>query len=224
MSIDKRIDLHTHSIFSDGELLPSELVRRADVLGHNALAITDHVDASNIQIAEDIAKIVNDMRDYWDIEVIPGVEITHVPPEIIDKLANKARNYGAEIVVVHGETIVEPVKAGTNRMAAESPSVDIIGHPGLITEEEVQIAVDNDVSLEISARGGHCLGNGHVAKLGLEYGANLVLDTDTHAPGDLIDYKLAKRIALGAQIPEDELINVLKNNPEKVLKKHGIKI
>ena len=224
MTENKRIDLHTHSIFSDGELLPSELVRRAHVLGHKAIAITDHVDASNIEIASKIAEAANDIRDNWDIEVIPGVEITHVPPEVIDKLANQARKYGAEIIVIHGETIVEPVKPGTNRASAECPEVDIIGHPGLITPEEVQIAVDNDVSLEISARGGHCLGNGHVAKLGLEYGANLVLDTDTHAPGDLINYALAERIALGAEIPEEELINVLKNNPEKILSKHGIKV
>lgn len=223
MSENLRIDLHTHSIFSDGELLPSELVRRADVIGHKAIAITDHVDASNIKIAEQIAEAVNDIRDHWDINVIPGVEITHVPPEVIDKLANKARKHGAEIIVVHGETIVEPVKPGTNRMSAECPEVDIIGHPGLITEEEVQIATDNDVSLEISARGGHCLGNGHVAKLGLEYGANLVLDTDTHAPGDLIDYKMAEKIALGSEIPESEVTKVLKDNPEKILKKHNIK-
>ena len=105
-------------------------------------------------------------------------------------------------------------------MAAQSPSVDIIGHPGLITEEEVQIAVDNDVALEISYRGGHCLGNGHVAELGLKYGADLVVDTDTHAPGDLIDYKMSEVVALGAGIPESELENVLKKNPEKILKKH----
>ena len=129
MSENKRIDLHTHSLFSDGELLPSELVRRADVLGHKAIAITDHVDASNIEVAGKIAEAVNDIRDNWDIEVIPGVEITHTPIEVIDKLANKARSFGAEIVVVHGETIVEPVKPGTNMMAAQSPSVDIIGHP-----------------------------------------------------------------------------------------------
>ncbi|MBE6488516.1 MAG: histidinol phosphate phosphatase domain-containing protein [Methanosphaera stadtmanae] len=224
MPENRRIDLHTHSIFSDGELLPSELVRRAHVLGHKAIAITDHVDASNIEIASKVAEAANDIRDNWDIEVIPGVEITHVPPEVIDKLANQARKYGAEIIVVHGETIVEPVKPGTNRASAECPEIDIIGHPGLITPEEVQIAVDNDVSLEISARGGHCLGNGHVAKLGLEYGANLVLDTDTHAPGDLISYEIAERIALGAEIPEEELINVLKNNPERILNKHGIKL
>ncbi|WP_304124508.1 histidinol phosphate phosphatase domain-containing protein [Methanosphaera cuniculi] len=220
MSENKRIDLHTHSLFSDGELLPSELVRRADILGHKAIAITDHVDASNIEVAGKIAQAANDIRDYWDIEVIPGVEITHTPIEVIDKLANKARSLGAEIVVVHGETPVEPVKPGTNMMAAQSPSVDIIGHPGLITEEEVQIAVDNDVALEISYRGGHCLGNGHVAELGLEYGADLVVDTDTHAPGDLIDYKMSEVVALGAGIPESELENVLKKNPEKILKKH----
>ena len=222
MSENLRIDLHTHSIFSDGELLPSELARRADVLGHKALAITDHVDASNIQIASQIAEAVNDIRDNWDINVIPGVEITHVPIEVIDKLANKARKFGAEIVVVHGETIVEPVRPGTNRMSAECPEVDIIGHPGLITEEEVQIAVDNDVSLEISARKGHCLGNGHVAKLGLELGANLVLDTDTHAPDDLINYELAERIAKGAEVPDSEIPKILKDNPEKILKKHGL--
>ena len=88
MSENLRIDLHTHSIFSDGELLPSELARRADVLGHKALAITDHVDASNIQVASQIAEAVNDIRDNWDINLIPGVEITHVPIEVIDKLAN----------------------------------------------------------------------------------------------------------------------------------------
>ncbi len=44
----KRIDLHTHSLISDGVLLPSELLRRAEALGHKALAITDHADASNL--------------------------------------------------------------------------------------------------------------------------------------------------------------------------------
>ena len=40
-------DLHTHSILSDGEMLPTELVRRMAVIGYSTVAITDHVDASN---------------------------------------------------------------------------------------------------------------------------------------------------------------------------------
>ena len=42
------IDLHTHSIFSDGELIPAELAQRAFAAGYKVLAITDHVDHSNI--------------------------------------------------------------------------------------------------------------------------------------------------------------------------------
>ena len=43
------IDMHTHTIFSDGELIPSELVRRAVVHGYRAIGITDHVDFSNVE-------------------------------------------------------------------------------------------------------------------------------------------------------------------------------
>ena len=40
------IDLHTHTLFSDGVLLPSELVYRAKFKGYKAIALTDHVDYS----------------------------------------------------------------------------------------------------------------------------------------------------------------------------------
>ena len=39
---------------------------------------------------------------------------------------------------------------------------------------------------------------------------------------DLITYELAERIARGAEIPEDEIPKILKDNPEKILKKHGL--
>ena len=44
------IDLHSHTFFSDGALVPSEHVRRFEQLGYVAIAITDHADASNIHI------------------------------------------------------------------------------------------------------------------------------------------------------------------------------
>ena len=130
--------------------------------------------------------------------------------------------FGAEIVVVHGETIVEPVIKGTNWSAVNCPEVDILAHPGLITVEEVEIAKDNDIALEISSRRGHCLGNGHVAKLALEVGANLVVDTDTHKPEDSISYDMAYNVALGAGLPEKEIVKALKDNPERILRKKGL--
>lgn len=220
--MNQRIDLHTHSIFSDGELLPSEIARRAQVLDHEAVAITDHVDASNINSVENVIKTVNDIRDNWNIEIIPGAEITHAPVEIIGKLTLQAREFGAEIIVVHGETLVEPVIEGTNFTAVNCPEVDILAHPGLITVEEAEIARDNDITLEISSRRGHCLANGHVAKTALEVGANLVMDTDTHAPQDLISYETAYKVLIGAGVPEKEIHKVLRSNPERILKNKGL--
>jgi putative hydrolase len=215
--MERRIELHTHSIFSDGELLPSEIARRAQVLDHEAVAITDHVDASNIDSVGKIINTIDDIQENWDIQVIPGAEITHAPVEIIDKLALQARKLGAEVIIVHGETLVEPVLEGTNFTAVNCPEVDVLAHPGLITIEEVEIARENDITLEISSRRGHCLTNGHVAKLALEVGASLVLDTDTHAPQDLVSYETAIKILTGAGVPEKYIKQILRDNPLKII-------
>ena len=208
------IDLHTHSLLSDGELLPSELVRRAVVKGYQALAITDHVDVSNIDwVISRLVKDCSELMKYFQIAVIPGAEITHVPPEMIKPLAEEARKLGAKVVVVHGETIVEPVAPGSNLKALESP-IDILAHPGLITEEEVLLAKKNGIMLEITARKGHCLTNGHVAKLALKTGAGLVLNTDAHSPEDLITPDQARKIALGAGLNEEEFLQLRMNAQE----------
>lgn len=205
------IDLHTHSIFSDGVLVPSELVRRAEVLGIKAIGITDHADASNLDfIIPRIVAVSERLNRVNRIKTVPGIELTHIPPSDIGPLAEQARSLGAKIIVVHGETIAEPVVPGTNR-AALAADIDILAHPGLISEEEVAMAVANGVHLEISARKGHSLTNGHVAKLAKKHGARLVLNTDAHEPSDLITEHKAKQIALGAGLSEDDFEAMQKN-------------
>ncbi|HOM95633.1 MAG: histidinol phosphate phosphatase domain-containing protein [Candidatus Methanofastidiosa archaeon] len=216
MNLGKRYDFHSHTIFSDGELIPSELVRRAKTLDHKAIALTDHVDVSNIEfIVPNIAKVSEELSQYWDIMVIPGVEITHVPPETIKKLAIKAKKLGAKIVVVHGETPVEPVMLGTNRSAIESGEVDILAHPGIIDKKDAKLANKSDIFLEITARSGHNIGNGRVAALG----ENFLLNTDTHSPNNLITQEFAYKVALGAGLNEESSIKVIKENPKILLEK-----
>jgi histidinol phosphatase-like PHP family hydrolase len=212
----KRIDLHMHSLFSDGELLPSELARRADVLGHETIAITDHVDYSNVENLPELMGAIDDVNSKWDINVVLGAEITHVPAESIGELSIRCRELGAKIVVVHGETLAEPVIEGTNHAAVQS-DIDILAHPGLINKEEVILAKENDIALEITARKGHCLANGHVAKIATEIGADLVIDTDCHDPDDLISFKQAYRIALGAGLSDSQAMKALIDNPHKIL-------
>jgi len=130
----QRVDLHVHSFFSDGVLLPSELMGRAVAKEHRALAITDHADTSNMeQLAESLLRFVEEQGDDWPCRIVPGIELTHVAPGRIGLLAERAKGLGLSLVVVHGETIVEPVAPGTNEAAVECPFVDILAHPGFIT-------------------------------------------------------------------------------------------
>jgi len=208
------IDLHTHTLFSDGELLPAELVRRAEEIGYEAIALTDHADSSNLDwVVPRLVQVCRDLNRHRPIRAVPGIELTHLPPEMIATLVREARSLGAKIVVVHGETVVEPVLLGTNREAIEA-GADILAHPGLITEEEVLRAKEKNVFLEITARKGHSLGNGHVARLAKKTGARLVLNTDTHTPDNLISSNFALKVVRGAGLEAEDLQRMIENSRE----------
>jgi len=206
------IDLHTHSLFSDGVLVPSELVRRAVMKGYEVIAITDHADESNLDFTiPRVAAACKELNKRWKIIALPGIELTHIPPETFGKLTERARSLGAAIIVAHGETMVEPVHPGTNRAAIEA-KVDILAHPGLITMDEAALAAQHGVHLEISSRKGHSLSNGHVVNMAAATGAKLVIDTDTHEPGDLIDDEFARSVLLGAGLSADHIAPVFQHS------------
>lgn len=206
------IDLHTHTLLSDGVLLPSELVQRAAHAGYTAFAMTDHVDMSNIDfVVPRIVAASAELTMHADLKVIPGAEITHVPPALIPRLVKQARDLGALIVIVHGETVAEPVLAGTNRAAIDA-GADILSHPGLINMEDAVLAGKKNVALEITSRSGHSIANGHVAKTGMAAGATLIINTDAHAPEDLISRDRARTILRAAGIPEESIETVFSNS------------
>jgi putative hydrolase len=214
-----RIDLHTHTLISDGELLPIELARRAVVKGHKAIAFTDHASLSNLErvLTEPRADI--ELAREWGLEALLGVEITHVPASKIDVVVARARRLGAQIVVIHGETTTEPVEKGTNHAAVTNPEVDILAHPGFITPEEAEDARENGVVLEITSRNGHSRTNGHVVKMARQAGARMVVNTDTHHPNDLIDLETALMVARAAGMTEDEAARAVKVVPKELLRK-----
>ena len=203
--------MHTHSLFSDGALLPSELARRAEHKGLTAIGITDHGDLSNIDfVIPRVVGVADSLNTVMNIYVIPGIEITHVPPDLYGDIVTKSRELGARLVIAHGETLAEPVAPGTNHAAVKA-GVDVLAHPGLISEECMTAAKRAGVLIEISARKGHCLTNGHVAQLAQKVGAPLVVNTDAHAPEDLIDSNTARRVVNGAGLSEDDFVEMQKN-------------
>ncbi len=216
-------DFHTHTFFSDGVNSPIELIRCAHSFGYKAIAITDHVSYSNID--EVIVGVVKDCKlaqKFWDIIAIPGVELTNVPAKSIKDMAKYAKENGAKVVVVHGQTIVEPVEEKTNFFALCSEYVDILAHPGMITEAEVKLAVKNDIYLELTKRQGHCLSNGLVTKLSLKHDAKLLINSDAHSHNDLYKGDFQKKLALSAGIGKEIVDEIIFSNSEKFLKKISV--
>lgn len=69
MVLDRLIDLHTHSKYSDGSMAPAELVRHAKESGLAAISLTDHDGIDGV--AEALAEGTR-----IGLEVVPGVELS----------------------------------------------------------------------------------------------------------------------------------------------------
>ena len=217
----KMYNLHTHSILSDGGLLASEVAMRYLALGYKTIAITDHADYSNIDI---IIKSVLEFTRNWPknfpINVLSGVELTHLPPKQFKPLSEYARSKGIKVIVAHGETVMEPVAIGTNRAALES-DIDILAHPGLITDEEVKLAALKGIFLEITSRSGHNRTNGHVCNKALSLGAKLILNTDSHEPKDIVTPKELEQVGLDAGLNKERVAKVYQDLEIFLNKKEG---
>lgn len=212
-------DFHTHSTLSDGSLSPVELIRRAQVVGYKALAITDHAGVGSLaRFAQELSRDCALSRDHWEIMALPGVELTHVPPGAIAEAAEAARQAGAWVVVVHGETLAEPVEKGTNRAAIACGQVDVLAHPGLITLEEARLAAEGEVFLELSAKPDHAVANGHVARIARLAGASLIVNSDNHGL-EFLTRERIRRVVLGAGLNEEDLEEIGNRNPLRLLER-----
>ena len=216
------VDFHSHTFLSDGVLSPAELVQRAVAAGYRAIAITDHVGYANYQyVCEALLRECEVINRELPITALAGVEITHVAPRALGALAERCKAAGAQVVAVHGETISEPVPPGTNRAAAECTAVDLLAHPGLLTEEDACVGRERGLVFELSARKGHSAANGRVARVCREVGATMVVNSDSHAPGDLLTEAVVANIVVGAGLDRAQIDLIREDNPAALLMRCG---
>jgi predicted metal-dependent phosphoesterase TrpH len=64
-----KVDLHLHSIYSDGTLSPADVVKLSHSAGLSIISIVDHDNILGLEESEEAAKSLN-------VEVIPGVELS----------------------------------------------------------------------------------------------------------------------------------------------------
>lgn len=204
-------NLHSHSLLSDGDLLPSEIAVRYMHAGYKTIAITDHADYSNIEfVIKSILKFTRNWPKNSGIKVLPGVELTHLPLKQFAPLAKYARKEGIKIIVGHGESPVEPVIKGTNRAALEA-DIDILAHPGLIADSDAKLASKKGIFLEITSRKGHARTNSYVVKKALEYASPLILSHDSHSLEDIISPAKLSQVGAKAGLSRQQLAHIYRD-------------
>jgi histidinol phosphatase-like PHP family hydrolase len=216
------IDLHSHSTISDGTLSVEEAVAAAERHGYTALAITDHVTDGTGGYAEIVGEVraeIERLRPQTRVQLFAGVEITDFPPDRIAWMAQRVRQLGAEVVVVHGECVSMTVIPGTNAAAIRAPGVDILGHPGLVTDEDAVEAARRGIYLELSAKGGHSWANGHVYATARRAAANLIVDSDAHDEVGLLSVSRVHAVLRGAAAGEVDARRVVERDVTVLLRR-----
>ncbi len=198
------IELHMHSTLGIGRLTPAAALRQAKLAGCRVAALTEQADAATVKGAlRGLLPLAREYGLYMDLDALAGVELTHVPPQLLGRSVEEARALGAQLVLVYGETLADSVDTGTNLAAIEA-GADILSHPGLITPEEAALAAEKGVLLELSCRPEHGLANGRAAALARAAGAGLVIASDARGVGEVAGRERRKAVALGAGLSLEE--------------------
>jgi DNA polymerase (family 10) len=226
---DIRADLHTHTTASDGRWSIEENALAMAERGHHTVAITDHSkgqvqangldDKRLVKHIEDVRKVAKKLKD--KITVLAGSEV--------DILADGALDYPDELlaeldVVVaspHAALSQEPKKATARLLKAiENPYVTMIGHPtgrlvlrreGLSPDIEAlcKAAADRGIALEINANHWRLDLRDTHARVALEHGVKLAINTDAHGPGDLDQLPYGVLTARRAGATKQDIVNCM---------------
>ncbi|HUY60982.1 MAG TPA: histidinol phosphate phosphatase domain-containing protein [Candidatus Dormibacteraeota bacterium] len=216
-------DFHTHTTLSDGSADPLTMARRCLANGYGAYVCSDHVDDRTV--ADRVPQIVAACRQVaaeLAIPAIPAVEITRVDASLIARVAAAARRLGAELVVVHGETLGDRPQPGVNLAAVRCAEVDILAHPGLITAAAAAAARETGVLLEVTAANFHGMTNGHVVRIATAEGAALLIDSDAHRPEALLTSERIDQVLVGSGLTPEQAAAVRRSGPVAVLARRGI--
>lgn len=153
----------------------------------------------SLSLLKEKQEVIQKLAVYYDMQIFFGVQLRHIPPALLEETVRFYRSCGISLIGVYGESISDIVEKGTN-FSAVMAKADILFNPGLIDEECVKLAKENNVFLEISTHPKHAYANAHIAKLANQYGAKLVLGSSAQILHEIHSPEMQSRFLKGACI------------------------
>lgn len=223
---DLKGDLQTHTTWSDGAHSVEEMVEEARRLGHEYMAITDHVGSLKIaggmereEILEQKEEIERVREKYSDIHVLHGCEANIMKDGSLDVSKELLEELDLVLASIHSSFRMSE-KDMTNRVikALENEEVNILAHPtcrkihkrepiNINLEKLMEAARENNVVLEINADPERLDLKDTNVKRAVDQGVNLSIGTDAHTRNSLQYYELGVAVARRGWAKKEDIIN-----------------
>jgi DNA polymerase (family X) len=223
---DVRGDLHSHTTLSDGRDTLEQMAAAGRERGYAYMAITDHSASHGFGdhvTAERLWRRIEEVRE-WNqgkrgFRLLAGSEVNIGLDGALDYPDDLAAALDWVVASVHTSFSISTA-AMTERVltAIENPDVDCIGHLsgrligrrepyGLDVEAVVEAAARTGTMLEINGNPNRRDLNEHHARLAVEAGATIVLNTDAHGVDTLDNMAYAVATARRAWLTPRDVAN-----------------
>ena len=223
---ENRGELHCHTVASDGRNTIAQMAEAARERGYEYLAITDHSASHGLgnnvepdELQRQIERIHEADAAIEGITVLAGSEVNVLPDGTLDYEDDLLAELDWVIGSLHSSFRLGE-REQTERMIAamEHPLVDAIGHPtGRLIDRREPYEIDIDAIAEAAARTGTFLEiNGNPdrrdlsevnARLAVEAGARIVIDSDGHGVETLRNVRYGVATARRAWLTADHVMN-----------------
>jgi DNA polymerase (family 10) len=221
-------DLHVHSKYSDGFASIEEVARKADSLGYEYVAITDH--SQSLKIAgglskEKVYKKIEEIRKvskkFKNLKILMGTEIDILTNGDIDYPESVLKEFDVVVAAIH-TGFKQSRQQMTKRIVAacKNKYVNVIAHPtgGLWGEREpyevnldevFKAARDYNVAMEINCHSKRLdLGDINAMKAKAA-GLKLALGTDAHMLDQMDAMRLGVDVARRAWLGKEDIVNCM---------------
>lgn len=223
---DLRGDLQMHSEYSDGINSVEEMAEKAEKIGYDYIAITDHSPSSRVAGGlekKDLKKqwkdIENVGKKFKKLKILKGSEVDIKKDGSLDYDDSVLKNFDVVVISIHSNFNMSK-KDMTERIlrAMDNKYVNILAHPtarrigkrkGIEFDREkiFEKAAEKNIALEINASPERLDLNDSLIRFAKEKGVKFVINTDAHSKNGLENIKFGIGQARRGWLEKKDVIN-----------------
>jgi len=222
---DIRGDLHIHTSYSEGQGSLETMVERAEALGYEYIAITDHsrsqriANGMEIETLQDQWKEIDEISQNFKIKILKGSEVEILRDGSLDYPEEILKELDVVVGAVHSG-FSAPERKMTERIviALENRCLDILAHPSgrLIGKREgydvnfekvFEAAAANRKILEINSQPSRLDLDDELILRAKAFDLKFSISTDSHSTADLVFMRYGLGQARRGWLEKEDIVN-----------------